>query len=100
MPLRTGFLFHERFLDHDTGPGHPERPDRLRSIMTHLDKTGLLEQLQRLPVADTPGAAEESILKAHSKEHVALVRDSCRRGARVLDDGDTRVCTESFDAAL
>ena len=29
MPSLTGFVYNERFLDHDTGPGHPERPERL-----------------------------------------------------------------------
>ncbi len=29
MSSKTGFVYHERFLEHDTGAGHPERPDAL-----------------------------------------------------------------------
>ena len=34
--LSTLLYAHDAFLDHDTGHGHPERPDRFRSVMTGL----------------------------------------------------------------
>ena len=30
MTQKTGFAYHSDYLEHDTGPNHPERPDRLR----------------------------------------------------------------------
>jgi len=30
--MTTLLLTHPVFLEHDTGPGHPERPDRMRAI--------------------------------------------------------------------
>lgn len=97
MSATTGFIYHEHFLDHDTGPGHPERADRLRSIMTHLRKSKLWKDLQHVIIDH---AAEEWILNVHTAEHVKFVREACRQGARVLDQGDTRASKDSYDVAL
>ncbi len=97
MASRTGFIYHDRFLEHDTGPGHPERPDRLRSITNHLKEQHIWTTLQH-PLIDP--APEELILKVHTPEHVKFVRESCRRGIRLLDSGDTYVSPESYDVAL
>jgi len=97
MPNKTGFVYHERFLDHDTGPGHPERPDRVRAVAAHLQSIGLWQSLQHLIIDQAP---EESILRVHTQEHLKFVRDACRSGAILLDQGDTHVCRESFDVAL
>jgi acetoin utilization deacetylase AcuC-like enzyme len=97
VPSRTGFVYHERFLDHDTGAGHPERPDRLRSIARHLQSQGTWQKLQHLMIDH---AAEEWILKVHPPEYVKFVRDACRSGARVIDQGDTHICKESYDVTL
>jgi len=34
--MRVVFAYHPEMLEHDTGPYHPERPDRLRAIVEHL----------------------------------------------------------------
>jgi len=36
-----------RFLDHDTGRGHPERAERLRQITALLDSSGLATRCVR-----------------------------------------------------
>src|ERR1051326_3749619 len=87
MPSHTGLVYHEHFLDHDTGQGHPERPDRLRALVQHLKKEKLWGGLQHLIIDQAP---EEWILKVHTPEHLAFVRDSVRRGVTILDDADTR----------
>ncbi len=97
MPTRTGFAYNEKFLEHDTGPGHPERAARLSTLVTHLRSCGLWKELQHLII---DRADEEWILRVHTDDHLRYVRESCRSGRRVLDDGDTRACPESFDAAL
>ena len=35
--MTTLLLTHEAFLAHDTGEGHPERPDRLRAVAKVLE---------------------------------------------------------------
>ena len=97
MTTKTGFVYHERFLDHDTGPGHPERPDRLVSIVTALNEKNLWSNFQHLVFGR---ADEEWVLRVHSAKYFAFVRDSCNNGIEVLDHGDTHVCRDSFDVAM
>ena len=97
MPSKTGMVYHERYLEHDTGPGHPESPDRLRSIVKHLQGNGTWQKLQHVIIDH---ASEEWILKVHTPEHLKFVRDACRTGATILDQGDTHACEKSFDVAL
>jgi acetoin utilization deacetylase AcuC-like enzyme len=97
MPSTTGFVYHDTFLNHDTGLGHPERPDRLRSLTSHLKEVGMWQKLQHLAIQQ---ASEEWVLNVHTKNHVTFVRDSCRDGAKVLDQGDTHVCPASYDVAM
>ncbi|MBI1806150.1 MAG: histone deacetylase [Ignavibacteria bacterium] len=97
MPSKTGFVYNDRFLDHDTGPGHPEKPDRLRSITEHLKQVSLWSKLQHLIIDH---AAEEWVLKVHTAEHLKFVREACRLGRTILDQGDTHASPESYDIAL
>ena len=97
MSSKTGFVYNDRFLDHDTGPGHPERADRLRSITAHLKQVNLWPKLQHLIIDH---AAEEWILKVHTPEHLKFVREACRLGRKLLDQGDTHACPDSYDIAL
>jgi acetoin utilization deacetylase AcuC-like enzyme len=97
MPSTTGFVYHDTFLDHDTGIGHPERPERLRSITSHLKEAGLWQRFQHLAIHP---ASEEWVLSVHTEDHLKLVRGSRQNGARVLDGGDTHVCPASYDAAM
>lgn len=96
MPSRTGLVYHERFLDHDTGAGHPERADRLRSIVKHLKEVGLWQQLQHLMIDQT---TEEWLLTVHTSEHIKFLNDAIKRGVQILDP-DTHASAASLDVAL
>ncbi len=48
MLRRTGYVYDERYLKHDPGSWHPERPDRLKAIHNALKESGVLELLVRL----------------------------------------------------
>ena len=97
MALRTGILYHERFLDHNTGTEHPERPDRLRAIVDRLKSSALWDEFMH-PVITR--ANEEQVLKVHTPRHFNLVKNVCLHGGGILDQGDTVVSPESFDVAL
>jgi hypothetical protein len=43
--MPTGLIFSDRFLGHDTGLGHPERPARLQAIVAALKQAGVWGQL-------------------------------------------------------
>jgi acetoin utilization deacetylase AcuC-like enzyme len=42
---RTGYLYDKRYLLHDTGPDHPETPDRLKAIYQGIKDADLLSKL-------------------------------------------------------
>ncbi len=72
--MRVGIVSHTDYLKHDTGPGHPERPDRLRAIHGLLDEIGLAQDLDPI----VPRSVEQSWLEAvHARAHVENVRSLC-----------------------
>jgi acetoin utilization deacetylase AcuC-like enzyme len=94
---KTGFVYHEKYLDHDTGPNHPETKQRLTAIVEHLRKNRLLDEL----ILIEPQQAETHwVAKVHSPRYIEMVREMCQTGIKVIDAGDTRVCAESYAAAL
>jgi acetoin utilization deacetylase AcuC-like enzyme len=86
---------HERYLDHDVGRGHPERPERLRSVLAGIDGAGLGEAVT--PVAPRAATAGE-LTRVHDPALVALVERTSAEGGGWLD-GDTATVEASFDAA-
>lgn len=94
--MRVGIVSHMDYLKHDTGPGHPERPDRLRAIHGLLDEIGLAQDLDPI----VPRSVEQSWLEAvHARAHVENVRSLCEKGAPHMGDGETTICPPSFDIA-
>ncbi len=82
---------HDSFLAHDTGPGHPERPDRLRILQ---------DVLKDYPQIAAEPARLEWIARAHPERHIRAVEEAIPdRGLMPLDN-DTVVSPGSWDAAL
>ncbi|MDA0745448.1 MAG: histone deacetylase [bacterium] len=93
---RVGFIGHPEYLNHDTGFGHPERPDRLRAIHSRLEESGLNDQL----LAFAPRKADLSWLeKAHTSEHITNVRTRCEQKQLHMGDEETMICADSFEIA-
>ena len=92
-----GFIYHPDYLHHDTGVGHPEKPQRLETLVQHLLATSLWAQMSHL--RPTP-ASLEWVNAVHPERHTSAIKIRCQLGEPVLDEGDTRVCKESFDVAL
>ena len=89
------YATHERFLEHDTGTGHPERPARLRAVEAGVDAAGLREAL--VPVVPVAASAED-IARIHPVAYTAALAEFCEVGGGYLD-GDTHVGRASWDAA-
>jgi acetoin utilization deacetylase AcuC-like enzyme len=97
MVRMTGLVYGDVYLEHRTGAGHPERPERLAAIMERLAKSGLSNELLLLkPVP----AALDWVTAVHAQEYVQRVRKSCRQGAGYVDSADTPVSADSYEAAL
>ena len=93
----VGFIYHPDYLKHDTGIGHPERPQRLETLVQHLLNTPLWRQLSHLRPEP---ASLEQIHKVHPERYSAMIKVRCLGGEQILDGGDTHVCRESYNVAL
>ncbi|KUO55306.1 MAG: acetoin utilization protein [Alphaproteobacteria bacterium BRH_c36] len=98
--MSTLLLTHPSFLDHDTGPGHPERPDRMRAI----DKVLAHDYFADLVREEAPMRedVEQHILLAHPQSYLDMIkRERPETGeGRVHLDGDTVMSPGSWEAAL
>lgn len=93
----VAIAYHEDFLKHVPGLGHPESPERLRAVMDKLSAEGLLERLTKIVPQE---AADETVALVHNPDYIHWVRESCRQGRRYLDHGDTMVCEDSCRIAF
>ena len=94
---KTGFVYDDIYLQHQTTPGHPERPERLTAILDRLKTAGLYPRL--IPIA--PRVASSKWLETiHTPAYVERVKRSCEEGERYLDSGDTPISTKSCAAAV
>jgi len=96
-PYKTGFVYHDIYLEHKTTPDHPESPQRLVAILDKLKQTGLYSKL--LAITPSP-ASVEWIKTVHSPEYIQRAQNSCQNGTRFLDSLDTPISPKSYDAAL
>jgi acetoin utilization deacetylase AcuC-like enzyme len=115
--MAIGFSSSPHFVDHLTGPHHPERPDRIRAIHRAVCDAGMLHSPDPFPafsmdfgpldgggvelVEIAPWQAEENWLRTvHTPDHVRRVRHLCEIGGGILDQGDTPVGPHSYEIAL
>jgi acetoin utilization deacetylase AcuC-like enzyme len=97
--MSTLLITHPCFLAHDTGPGHPERPDRMRAIDRALER----EEFSYLAREEAPlrDDAEEGIALAHPKAYVEAIKSARPKpGGYVRLDPDTVMSAGSWEAAL
>ena len=95
--MTTGFIFDERFLQHDTGPGHPERPQRLTAVMAEIQRQQWANTLHELPAR----AADIAVIEnTHSLRYIQRAASACRQGAPFLDTTDVTISASSCDVAM
>jgi len=94
--MTTAFFYDDRFLDHDTGHGHPERADRLRAIVRTLRESGLWNRLRHLPFE--PMSVGE-IARLHAPAYIDRLRDACWNGLPHIDMEDSTICHATYEIA-
>lgn len=92
---KTAFVYHSDYLNHDTGYGHPERPDRLRASIAALQQSDVWDQL--LHIEPQP-ATTEQIAYAHNSGYSEHIRQACE--SEIPLSYDTPVGHDSYDIAL
>ena len=100
MPLShktIGLLYDDHMLQHKPQADNPERPDRLRAIISLLEQSSIHDRLEKLPVRQ---AETSELERVHTKSYIEHAERLIKGGGRVLDDPDTTVSPESWDAAL
>jgi acetoin utilization deacetylase AcuC-like enzyme len=60
-----------RMLDHIPARGHPERPERLRDLLRHLERTGLSHEY---PIQPCRPASDLELLRVHAPDHLDLIK--------------------------
>lgn len=98
--MTTLLITHPCFVLHDTGPGHPERPDRMRVIDKVMEHE-IFAKLKRIeaPLRDD---VEEAIALAHPKDYIQFIKENRPSPSEdsVRLDPDTVLSSGTWEAAL
>src|SRR5580704_9348440 len=91
--MQTAFLADPIAKEHDTIPGHPERPARWDAAIRGLGGT---------PQADVAPreAAREELTLCHTPAYIDTARRDVETGRTTLSTGDTDICARSWEVAL
>ncbi|MCG2755865.1 MAG: histone deacetylase, partial [Desulfobacteraceae bacterium] len=94
---KTGFLFDERYLLHDTGSYHPEVPARLQAVYQGIKEAGLLSRLTLIHA----GLSDLKWIEAvHDKEYIKRFEMACVTGNSTFDCPDNQICSATYETAL
>ena len=95
--MSTLLLTHPVCIEHDTGPFHPESPDRLKAVLAALEG----EEFMILHREQAPHATVEQLLRVHPMHHIEHVLGSVPHVEKIHHlDPDTVVSMNSGEAAL
>ena len=94
--MATYLFTHRACIEHDPGPSHPERPDRLRTVLAALDG----DDFARLERREAPAIDADEVKRVHDPRYVDAVLDSVPERGQVHLDPDTALSPASGEAAL
>jgi len=76
------------------GPGHPERPERLRAIERALEA----ECFQSLARVEAPSAPPGAVLRVHPQSYLSALEEAAPREGYAALDNDTLMCAKTLEA--
>jgi acetoin utilization deacetylase AcuC-like enzyme len=94
---KTGLVYDDIYLEHETTPGHPECSERLVRIIKQLKDKELYSRLVKIKPAP---ANRHWIEMVHAPEYIDRAKSSSENGAGYLDSGDVPISLKSYEAAL
>jgi acetoin utilization deacetylase AcuC-like enzyme len=92
---RSGVVIDREYLRHLPGEDHPERPERIETL---LDYAGDLNR-ELFEILPPRPATRAEIELCHAPDYLALVESTSKRNRYALD-GDTLTCRDSFSVGL
>ncbi len=95
--MATALITHPDCVRHEMGDGHPESPQRLRSVLAALEASGLAP---RLLAREAREASREELERVHSKAYVDAIFAAAPDQGYAFLDPDTSMNTASLSAAL
>ncbi len=94
---KTGFLFDTRYMLHETGPYHPEVPERLQAIYKGVNEADLLPKLTLIKGNRADLKWVEAV---HDRAYIDRLGDACLSGKKLFDHPDNQMCNETYETAL
>lgn len=95
--VTTGLVQDERFQRHLTGPGHPERPERLARIGEVLAASGVGGRCIGVEYSPVEPA---QVKRIHEQGYLERLQRACRDGQPYVDVPDSAICPASYEIAL
>ena len=94
--MSTAFFSHQIFEAHDTGPGHPERAERLKAIKKVISSSSYDTLIRR----EAPRSTLQQIAMVHDLNYVEKLMDLVPERGWIQIDPDTVMCPETGEATL
>ncbi|MCC3246973.1 histone deacetylase family protein [Methylocystis sp. WRRC1] len=93
---KTLCVSHPAMLDHDPGPGHPDRPARLQAVSSALSDA----RFASLARAEAPIASRDALLRVHAAAHLARLEQLAPKEGHTQIDADVVMNAATLDAAM
>jgi len=95
--MSTLIYSHSACFDHQTGMGHPECPERLKTVLEVLRKP----EFEHLEWREAPLGTREQVLLVHDEDYVSEVESVAPEVGQVpLDGGDTVMSPGTMEAVM
>ena len=85
--MKTGLITSDTYQNHNTGEGHPEKIDRVTSVIDNFKKIDNKELIWKKPAKFD----QSFLINTHSSEYIDLVNKSFPESGLAFLDGDTVV---------
>ncbi|MBL4739739.1 MAG: histone deacetylase family protein [Sneathiella sp.] len=94
--MTTHLFTHRDCLFHDNGPNHPERADRLRSVLHRLEE----DHFSAVKRHEASLGTQDLLLLAHTPEYLEAIEKAAPRSGIIQLDPDTFMSPGTIQAAL
>ncbi len=94
--MTTLLLSHRSSLDHQTPPGHPERPDRIRAIEQVLGES----RFDKLVREQAPEGTLDSVTLCHNEHYISELRHIAPQSGLIYLDADTSMSPGTWEAMM